>query len=179
MVTSPSSPLSTTTTTSAVTNTSTANLYSAFPTPTSDLSLTPSDLQLVAMATMGHPSSTTDTTVTTSTSNAMQFPSLTHDLLADYPIHPAPLSLLPTPHPDKYDSQFCNLHLLSICTYFSLSLSLSLSLTHCSQLCINGHVEHSQQGIDALPDMLCGHLSLDPAIIADVSTVCMCTSCRA
>ena len=64
---------------------------------------------------------------------------------------------------------------LPLLTYvFSLSLPLSLSLPpslppYYSQLCINGHVEHSQQGIDALPDMLCGHLSLDPAIIADVS----------
>ena len=30
-------------------------------------------------------------------------------------------------------------------------------------------MEHSQQGIDALPDLLCGQLALDPSIIADVS----------
>ncbi len=84
---------------------------------------------------------------------------------------------------------------LSLSLFLSLSLSLSLFLSlslsfslppptlsfppspsppspHYSHLCINGHMEHSQQGIDALPDMLCGHLSLDPSIIADVSMQC-------
>ena len=104
VVTSRSSPVptaTTLTTDSSIASTSTGNQYSTFPTPTSDLSLTPSDLQLVAAAALSQPSTTANSTVTTSSSAAMQFPSLTPDLLADYPIHPAPLSLLPTPHPEK------------------------------------------------------------------------------
>ena len=90
-----------------ITDTPSTNL---FPTPTSDVSMT-SDLPLVAMSTMSQPSSTTNTV--TSMATPLQFPSLTPDLLADYPIHPGPLSLLPTPHPDKYVhcTRTCNMYM--------------------------------------------------------------------
>ena len=45
----------------------------------------------------------------------------------------------------------------------------------CSRMCINGQVNHQQSGIDAIPDMVSGHLSLDPGLISEV-IICTCSN---
>lgn len=46
---------------------------------------------------------------------------------------------------------------------------LSLSHTHTlPRMCIHDHLDHQQQGLNALPDLLSGQLSVDPSIISEV-----------
>ena len=40
-------------------------------------------------------------------SDMLQLPYISADLLSEYPIHPAPSSLVPNPHPEKYVYVVC------------------------------------------------------------------------
>ena len=64
------------------------------------------------------------------------------------------------------------MYVILVCTCVTPTPPVCVCL-HCSQLCLSGHLDHTQQGLDALPDMLSGHFSVDPMFLSNVSYACI------
>ena len=55
-----------------------------------------------------------------------------------------------------------------------MALIFSYFSPHPYRMCINGHLDQQQLGLDALPDLLSGQFSINPSVITDVRDSLFC-----